>query len=163
MTRKHLSQADKQLLAKAKAELVTPERAFRTGHKDDLRGEVLMPATADTAGDLRGPSPRAQMSPAWRLRQLGVRDHCQPPHHYCPTCRPAWMGSSHPSSNDRHWQKISVCYKRAYPICEWPGCGRPVHTVDHIIPLAECGDRYSWLKPGVNRGSAQLPAATPRV
>ena len=42
MTRKHLSQADKQLLAKAKAELVNPERAFRTGHKDDLRGEVLI-------------------------------------------------------------------------------------------------------------------------
>ena len=42
MTRKHLSQADKQLLAKAKAELVNPERAFRAGHKDDLRGEVLI-------------------------------------------------------------------------------------------------------------------------
>ncbi len=28
-------------------------------------------------------------------------------------------------------------YKRAHPLCEWPGCPRLADHVDHITPLAE--------------------------
>lgn len=33
-------------------------------------------------------------------------------------------------------------YRREHPYCQWPGCHRVMHTVDHIVPLAEGGDRY---------------------
>ncbi|OKH70803.1 HNH endonuclease [Mycobacterium sp. SWH-M1] len=33
-------------------------------------------------------------------------------------------------------------YKRSHPVCEVPGCRRPVHDVDHIKPLAEGGSRW---------------------
>lgn len=57
-------------------------------------------------------------------------------------CRPAWQGSTHPSSNDRRWQAVSTAYLREHPLCEWPGCPRLADWPDHIVPLAEGGDRY---------------------
>ncbi|MGA5467164.1 HNH endonuclease signature motif containing protein [Mycobacterium sp. NPDC050041] len=33
-------------------------------------------------------------------------------------------------------------YRQAHPYCEWPNCRRVMHQVDHIVPLAEGGDRY---------------------
>lgn len=35
-------------------------------------------------------------------------------------------------------------YRKRHPHCEHPGCPRAMHQVDHIIPLAEGGDRYAW-------------------
>lgn len=35
-------------------------------------------------------------------------------------------------------------YRAAHPYCEHPGCHRLTHQVDHIVPLAEGGDRYDW-------------------
>lgn len=34
-------------------------------------------------------------------------------------------------------------YRIDHPFCEWPGCIRLGDGVDHIVPLAEGGDRYS--------------------
>ncbi|MGV0627196.1 HNH endonuclease [Mycolicibacter minnesotensis] len=33
-------------------------------------------------------------------------------------------------------------YRRHHPICEWPDCPRLTDHVDHVVPLAEGGDRY---------------------
>lgn len=57
-------------------------------------------------------------------------------------CRPAWEGSTHPSGNDRRWQRTRDQQIRDHPHCQWPGCPRLADTVDHIKPLAEGGDRY---------------------
>lgn len=35
-------------------------------------------------------------------------------------------------------------YRLAHPYCQHPGCRRLMHQVDHIVPLAEGGDRYDW-------------------
>ena len=35
-----------------------------------------------------------------------------------------------------------AAYRREHPYCEWPDCHRVMHQVDHIVPLAEGGDRY---------------------
>lgn len=35
-------------------------------------------------------------------------------------------------------------YRAEHPRCEQPNCHRVMHTVDHIVPLAEGGDRYDW-------------------
>lgn len=35
-------------------------------------------------------------------------------------------------------------YRAQHPYCEHPGCHRVMHQVDHIVPLAEGGDRYNW-------------------
>jgi 5-methylcytosine-specific restriction protein A len=59
------------------------------------------------------------------------------------TCRPAFEGSTHPSSNDRHWQRVRDQQLRDHPHCQWPGCHRLADDeVDHITPLAEGGERY---------------------
>jgi 5-methylcytosine-specific restriction endonuclease McrA len=36
-----------------------------------------------------------------------------------------------------------AAYKRTHPQCEVPGCPTPTHSCDHIIPLAEGGNRYA--------------------
>lgn len=56
-------------------------------------------------------------------------------------CTPPWEGSNHPGSNSK-WRLLRDAYKRAYPICEVPGCRRPVHDFDHITPIAEGGSRW---------------------
>jgi 5-methylcytosine-specific restriction protein A len=33
---------------------------------------------------------------------------------------------------------------RADPICQMYGCARVATDVDHVIPLAEGGERYDW-------------------
>jgi len=58
-------------------------------------------------------------------------------------CRPAFEGSQHPSSNDRRWQQTRANQLRAHPYCQWPGCHRLATVPDHIVPLAEGGDRYN--------------------
>lgn len=59
------------------------------------------------------------------------------------SCRPAWEGSTHPGGHDdRRMANAMDAYKRAHPRCEHPGCHRLAYQVDHIIPLAEGGDRY---------------------
>lgn len=35
-------------------------------------------------------------------------------------------------------------YRATHLMCEAPGCHRVMDQVDHIIPLAESGDRYDW-------------------
>ncbi|KUH83492.1 MULTISPECIES: HNH endonuclease signature motif containing protein [unclassified Mycobacterium] len=41
-------------------------------------------------------------------------------------------------------QRSIAAYRASHPHCEQPGCGRVMHQVDHIVPLAEGGDRYDW-------------------
>ncbi|MDC8992498.1 HNH endonuclease signature motif containing protein [Mycobacterium marinum] len=60
----------------------------------------------------------------------------------CP-CRPAWEGSTRPPDDGRS-QELRRLKRAANPICEHPGCRRPMTNVDHIKPLAEGGDQYSW-------------------
>lgn len=60
----------------------------------------------------------------------------------CP-CSPAWEGSTHPGGHDdRRMANAIATYRRAHPICEWPDCRHLADHVDHIVPLAEGGDRY---------------------
>lgn len=35
-----------------------------------------------------------------------------------------------------------TAYRRDHPMCEQPGCPRLADHVDHVVPLAEGGDRY---------------------
>lgn len=62
----------------------------------------------------------------------------------CP-CRPAWENSTHPSGNNRTWQKIKAARLQVNPICQWveqdgTGCRRPATDCDHITPVAEGGE-----------------------
>lgn len=62
------------------------------------------------------------------------------------SCRPAFEGSTHVGGHDdRRMQRSIESYRGGHPYCEWPGCHRVMHQVDHIVPLAEGGDRYSHL------------------
>ena len=59
------------------------------------------------------------------------------------TCRPAFEGSTHPGGHDdRRMANSIAAYKAQHPMCEWPDCIRLADHVDHIVPLAEHGDRY---------------------
>ena len=58
------------------------------------------------------------------------------------TCRPAWEGSTHDSSNDRRWQAARNTYLTTHPRCEHHHCPRLADVVDHITPLAEGGAKY---------------------
>jgi 5-methylcytosine-specific restriction protein A len=60
----------------------------------------------------------------------------------CP-CRPAWEGSSNPAST-RRWRKLRKAKLRHDPICQHDGCRRLAVEVDHIVPLAEGGERFSY-------------------
>ena len=58
-------------------------------------------------------------------------------------CRPAWEGSTHIGGHDdRRMANSMAAYRSAHLYCEAPGCTRVMHAVDHIVPLAEGGDRY---------------------
>lgn len=59
-------------------------------------------------------------------------------------CRPAFEGSNHPFKTDNKMRKAMLAYKRKHPHCQVLGCPLPTHATDHIIPIAEGGDRYSW-------------------
>ncbi len=58
----------------------------------------------------------------------------------CP-CTPAWENSRHPGNSHRT-QRNRRQQLRDQPFCQAPGCNRLADEVDHIIPLAEGGDRY---------------------
>ena len=59
------------------------------------------------------------------------------------TCSPAWEGSTHPGGHDdRRMASAMAAYRRHHPRCEWPDCPRLADHVDHVVPLAEGGDRY---------------------
>lgn len=58
-------------------------------------------------------------------------------------CRPAWEGSTHiGGKDDRRMHNAVTTYRHQHPYCEWPDCHRLMYQVDHIVPLAEGGNRY---------------------
>jgi 5-methylcytosine-specific restriction protein A len=57
-------------------------------------------------------------------------------------CRPAFEGSNHPG-NSRRWARCRRSQLKAQPICGWPGCRLLATEVDHVVPLAEGGSRWS--------------------
>lgn len=60
-------------------------------------------------------------------------------------CRPAWEGSTHVGGKtDMRMRRSMDAYRASHPYCEHSGCHRVMHQVDHIVPLAEGGDRYDW-------------------
>ena len=59
------------------------------------------------------------------------------------SCRPAWEGSTHPRDTAK-WKRVRRNKLRMTPLCEWPGCRLLAAQVDHIVPLAEHGDRYAY-------------------
>lgn len=60
-------------------------------------------------------------------------------------CRPAYEGSTHiGGKTDMRMRRSIAAYRATHPRCEHPGCHRLMHQVDHIVPLAEGGDRYDW-------------------
>lgn len=60
-------------------------------------------------------------------------------------CRPAFEGSTHPGGKtDMRMRRSMDAYRAAHLMCEHPGCHRVMDQVDHIVPLAEGGDRYDW-------------------
>lgn len=47
----------------------------------------------------------------------------------------------------RQWQRVSKLYRQQHPLCE--ECERqgritPAELVDHIVPVADGGDMWSW-------------------
>lgn len=59
-------------------------------------------------------------------------------------CRPAWEGSQEREPRGRRWRKVRDNKLLANPFCERADCPRVAAEVDHILPLAEGGDRYEW-------------------
>lgn len=60
-------------------------------------------------------------------------------------CRPPWEGSTHiGGKTDMRMRRSLDAYRAKHPRCEHPGCPRLMDEVDHIVPLAEGGDRYDW-------------------
>lgn len=60
-------------------------------------------------------------------------------------CRPAFEGSTHiGGKDDTRMRQAVIAYRQAHLYCEHPGCRRVMAQVDHIVPLAEGGDRYDW-------------------
>lgn len=54
----------------------------------------------------------------------------------------------HPG-NDRRWSGFRKEKLRQHPLCQWreadgTKCRRPATEVDHKVPLAEGGERFSW-------------------
>lgn len=43
----------------------------------------------------------------------------------------------------RRWRNRSESYRRAHPICEWPGCTAPSEDVDHIISMTDGGSPFA--------------------
>lgn len=61
------------------------------------------------------------------------------------SCRPPWEGSTHiGGKTDMRMRRSVDAYRASHPYCEQPGCHRVMYQVDHIVPLAEGGDRYDW-------------------
>ncbi|MCQ4119873.1 HNH endonuclease [Rhodococcus sp. FXJ9.536] len=60
----------------------------------------------------------------------------------CPTCRPAWQGSSYSGGSTRRGRLLAKQQLEDHPICQAPGCRRLASQVDHIVNLASGGDRY---------------------
>lgn len=58
-------------------------------------------------------------------------------------CRPAYEGSQHPGSTTR-WRTTRATQLHDHPMCQHPDCHRLAVEVDHIVPLAEGGDRYNF-------------------
>lgn len=58
-------------------------------------------------------------------------------------CRPAYEGSTQPHGS-RRARRFRLAQLRAHPICQWPGCRLVAAEVDHIVPLAEGGARFSF-------------------
>ena len=40
---------------------------------------------------------------------------------------------------DSAWSRLSLRRRKAFPVCEVPGCSRPSTSTDHIIPHSEGG------------------------
>jgi 5-methylcytosine-specific restriction protein A len=40
---------------------------------------------------------------------------------------------------DSAWDRLSLRRRKAFPICEVPGCSGPSASTDHIVPYAEGG------------------------
>jgi 5-methylcytosine-specific restriction endonuclease McrA len=44
---------------------------------------------------------------------------------------------------DSAWSRLSHRRRKAFPICEVPGCSRPSTSTDHIVPYSE-GGTSAW-------------------
>jgi 5-methylcytosine-specific restriction endonuclease McrA len=44
---------------------------------------------------------------------------------------------------DSAWSRLSLRRRKAFPICEMPGCSRPSTSTDHIVPYSE-GGTSAW-------------------
>ncbi|WP_460406572.1 HNH endonuclease signature motif containing protein [Actinophytocola sediminis] len=72
-----------------------------------------------------------------QLISAGQRcQRCYPPWATRPT---TWAGGS-----TRRWRRLRAAKLTADPLCQWPECVRLADEVDHIVPLSEDGDRWSW-------------------
>jgi 5-methylcytosine-specific restriction enzyme A len=56
-----------------------------------------------------------------------------------PRPKPQPRPSSTALGYDYQWRKKSEAYRRAHPVCEVPGCGRPSEHTDHVD-----GDNTNW-------------------
>lgn len=44
--------------------------------------------------------------------------------------------------NTQAWRKLSLSYKMKHPVCEVDECTQPSYYTDHIIPVADGGDKW---------------------
>jgi 5-methylcytosine-specific restriction endonuclease McrA len=44
--------------------------------------------------------------------------------------------------NTQAWRKLSLSYKMKHPVCEVDECTQPSYYTDHIVPVADGGDKW---------------------
>lgn len=45
--------------------------------------------------------------------------------------------------NTQAWRKLSLAYKMKHPVCEVDECTQSSYYTDHIVPVADGGDKWN--------------------
>jgi 5-methylcytosine-specific restriction protein A len=51
----------------------------------------------------------------------------------------SWRNAPARPDLDSAWDRLSLRRRKAFPVCEVPGCTRPSESTDHVIPASEGG------------------------
>jgi 5-methylcytosine-specific restriction protein A len=89
-------------------------------------------------------------SPRKPCRQLGCPNLVDKGKGYCETCRPKadkidrnHRGSAAERGYDHTWNRLRNMYLRNNPLCVMCDKPEPARVVDHIVPLAQGGERLA--------------------
>lgn len=54
-----------------------------------------------------------------------------------------WQREPDKRYNSKRWRNFSKSYRKRYPVCAVPGCGKPSDVTDHINPVTQGGAFWS--------------------